>query len=187
MSKYGTPAEGTITPRAKVNGSTDMTPSSIDLDPLDEYANSLDKPTVAQNLPADLYGAEPPVPPTFRRSVTTPYMSSTSDHTSALHPPAVDPSQSTNILTRYLNIKGDGLVLFVTCFASLGVFMFGYDQGVMSGILTHPAFKAYFDNPTASQVGTMVAILEIGALITSLLSGIMADPVSYTHLRAHET
>lgn len=175
MSKYGTPAEGTITPRAKVNGSTDMTPSSIDLDPLDEYANSLDKPTVAQNLPADLYGAEPPVPPTFRRSVTTPYMSSTSDHTSALHPPAVDPSQSTNILTRYLNIKGDGLVLFVTCFASLGVFMFGYDQGVMSGILTHPAFKAYFDNPTASQVGTMVAILEIGALITSLLSGIMAD------------
>lgn len=28
-------------------------------------------------------------------------------------------------------VKGDGLMLFITCFASLGVFLFGYDQGVM--------------------------------------------------------
>lgn len=34
-----------------------------------------------------------------------------------------------------MGIKGDGLMLFITCFASLGVFLFGYDQGVMSGKL----------------------------------------------------
>lgn len=66
-------------------------------------------------------------------------------------------------------------MLFITCFASLGVFLFGYDQGVMSGIITGPYFKAYFNNPTSYEIGTMVAILEIGALVTSLACGTLAD------------
>lgn len=66
-------------------------------------------------------------------------------------------------------------MLFVTCFASLGVFLFGYDQGVMSGIITGPYFKAYFDHPTASEIGTLVASLELGALVTSLACGRLAD------------
>lgn len=28
-------------------------------------------------------------------------------------------------------VSGDGLMLFITCFASLGVFLFGFDQGLM--------------------------------------------------------
>lgn len=74
-----------------------------------------------------------------------------------------------------IGIKGDGLMLFITCFASLGVFLFGYDQGVMSGIITGPYFKSYFHNPTSYEIGTMVAILEIGALVTSLACGTLAD------------
>lgn len=72
-------------------------------------------------------------------------------------------------------VKGDGLMLFITCFASLGVFLFGYDQGVMSGIITTPHFRSYFDNPPPSEIGTMVAVLEIGAFVTSLASGTLAD------------
>lgn len=72
-------------------------------------------------------------------------------------------------------IKGDGLMLFVTCFASLGVFLFGYDQGVMSGIITGPYFKAYFHHPTSYEIGTLVAVLELGALVTSLACGRLAD------------
>lgn len=58
---------------------------------------------------------------------------------------------------------------------SLGVFLFGYDQGVMSGIITGPYFKDYFNQPTRAQIGTMVAILEIGALISSIMVGKIGD------------
>jgi hypothetical protein len=34
---------------------------------------------------------------------------------------------------------------------------------VMSGIITGPYFRAYFHQPSRSQIGTMVAILEVGA------------------------
>ncbi|KZT57064.1 general substrate transporter [Calocera cornea HHB12733] len=72
-------------------------------------------------------------------------------------------------------IVGDTLLYLITCFASLGVFLFGYDQGVMSGIITGPYFRAYFNQPTSAQIGTMVAILEVGAFITSILAGRVGD------------
>lgn len=132
-------------------------------------AMPLQVPPSAQEAPAT---SPPPIKP-MRRSMSLPYGVS---HASfeGIRPPPVELDASTNPLSR-AGIRGSSLMLFVTCFASLGVFLFGYDQGVMSGILTHPAFLAYFAHPTASQIGTMVAILEIGALITSLLSGVLAD------------
>lgn len=154
MSQYGRGRDGTVTPRVRAD---DM---EQPVDVLDEY-----KPAVAQALPADLHALP------LRRSASMPHMPANE----GIRPPVVDASTHTNALTQRLGIRGEGLVLFVTCFASLGVFMFGYDQGVMSGILTHPHFRTYFHDPSAAQVGTMVAILEIGALITSLLSGVAAD------------
>ena len=125
-------------------------------------------------VPESLRASASPEPPAaVRRSASMPYaLPRTSEQ--GIRPPHVELDESTNPLSR-LGVRGDALMLFVTCFASLGVFMFGYDQGVMSGILTHPAFVAYFAHPTASQIGTMVAILEVGALVTSLLSGVLAD------------
>ncbi|KAK1782849.1 hypothetical protein QBC45DRAFT_483034 [Copromyces sp. CBS 386.78] len=38
-----------------------------------------------------------------------------------------------------------------------------------------PYFKNYFNQPTSAQIGTMVAILEIGALISSLMVGRIGD------------
>ncbi|PFH45919.1 hypothetical protein AMATHDRAFT_70902 [Amanita thiersii Skay4041] len=72
-------------------------------------------------------------------------------------------------------LVGQPLLYSISIFASLGVFLFGYDQGVMSGIITGPHFIQYFNNPSALRVGTMVAVLEIGALVTSLLSGRVGD------------
>lgn len=88
--------------------------------------------------------------------------------------PSVNMDHDTSPLAK-IGIKGDGLMLFVTCFASLGVFLFGYDQGVMSGIITGPYFKAYFSHPSAYEIGTLVASLELGALVTSLACGRLAD------------
>ncbi|KAJ4416831.1 Ribulose bisphosphate carboxylase large chain [Neurospora sp. IMI 360204] len=72
-------------------------------------------------------------------------------------------------------LTGKPLIYFTSIFVSLGVFLFGYDQGVMSGIITGPYFKDYFNQPTSAQIGTMVAILEIGALISSLMVGRIGD------------
>ncbi|ODQ67618.1 hypothetical protein NADFUDRAFT_69386 [Nadsonia fulvescens var. elongata DSM 6958] len=72
-------------------------------------------------------------------------------------------------------LTGQPLLYFTSVFVSLGVFLFGYDQGVMSGIITGPYFKEYFNNPTRAQIGTMVAILEVGAFISSILVGRIGD------------
>ncbi|KAI0882436.1 sugar transporter-domain-containing protein [Annulohypoxylon maeteangense] len=70
---------------------------------------------------------------------------------------------------------GKALIYFTSIFVSLGVFLFGYDQGVMSGIITGPYFRDYFKNPSKAEIGTMVAILEIGALVSSLIVGRVGD------------
>ena len=38
----------------------------------------------------------------------------------------------------------------------------------MSGIITGPYFKKYFNDPRAGELGLMVSVLEIGALSTPL-------------------
>lgn len=72
-------------------------------------------------------------------------------------------------------LTGKPLLYFTSVFVSLGVFLFGYDQGVMSGIITSPYFLDFFDQPSRVEIGTMVAILEIGALISSLIVGKLGD------------
>lgn len=77
--------------------------------------------------------------------------------------------------SRIHGLHGKKLIYFTSIFVSLGVFLFGYDQGVMSGIITGPYFKDYFNQPTAVELGSMVAILEIGAFISSLMVGRIGD------------
>ncbi|KAG7285234.1 hypothetical protein NEMBOFW57_009855 [Staphylotrichum longicolle] len=59
-------------------------------------------------------------------------------------------------------LTGKPLLYFTSIFVSLGVFLFGYDQGVMSGIIMYV-------------IATMVAILEVGAFISSLMVGRIGD------------
>lgn len=72
-------------------------------------------------------------------------------------------------------LVGQPLLYAISIFASLGVFLFGYDQGVMSGVITGPHFRKFFNSPGAIEIGTMVAVLEIGAFITSLAAGRVGD------------
>jgi MFS family permease len=45
----------------------------------------------------------------------------------------------------------------------------------MSGVITGPHFRKFFNNPDAVQIGTMVAVLEVGAFITSVAAGKIGD------------
>ncbi|OQD97913.1 hypothetical protein PENVUL_c076G10054 [Penicillium vulpinum] len=74
-------------------------------------------------------------------------------------------------------LVGKPLLYFTSVFVSLGVFLFGYDQGVMSGIITGSYFKDYFNQPSRATIGTVVAVLEIGAFVSSLLVGRVGDMI----------
>lgn len=78
---------------------------------------------------------------------------------------------------RTRGLVGKPLLYFTSVFVSLGVFLFGYDQGVMSGIITGPFFRDYFNQPSRAEIGTMVAILEVGAFISSLMVGRIGDMI----------
>ncbi|KAJ7456735.1 hypothetical protein B0H11DRAFT_2243903 [Mycena galericulata] len=80
-------------------------------------------------------------------------------------------------------LVGPSLLYAISIFASLGVFLFGYDQGVMSGIITGPYFIEYFNAPGSVKIGSMVAVLEVGysssalalSEMTSLAAGRIGD------------
>ncbi|KAH7382657.1 general substrate transporter [Phaeosphaeria sp. MPI-PUGE-AT-0046c] len=71
-------------------------------------------------------------------------------------------------------------VFRIALFACLGGVLYGYNQGMFSGILAMPSFGAqtdgYIDNPT--QKGWLTAILELGAWFGALFSGFVAEVLS---------
>ncbi|XXH05309.1 hypothetical protein Hte_011734 [Hypoxylon texense] len=76
-------------------------------------------------------------------------------------------------------------VFRIALFACIGGILYGYNQGMFSGVLAMPAFQSHmgeydpFDD-TADQTkkGWLTAILELGAWIGTLLSGFIAEAIS---------
>ncbi|CRK24110.1 hypothetical protein BN1708_003801 [Verticillium longisporum] len=68
----------------------------------------------------------------------------------------------------------------IAAFACIGGVLYGYNQGMFSGILAMPSFgkhmDGYIDNPTLK--GWLTAILELGAWFGTLLSGFVAEVFS---------
>ncbi|KAI3405069.2 hypothetical protein KGF56_002154 [Candida oxycetoniae] len=77
--------------------------------------------------------------------------------------------------TQKLTFKGTKLVYFTSAFVSLFVSLFGYEQGVCSGILAFDTFNLYFNHPSAATIGLVISILEIGAMISSILVAKISD------------
>ncbi|KAG7833700.1 hypothetical protein KL943_003808 [Ogataea angusta] len=78
----------------------------------------------------------------------------------------------------YLGLKGRNLQWGVTIASGAGFLLFGFDQGVMSGLLTGAAFTHQFPSidttdtghGSSSLQGTVVAIYEIGCFFGALFS-----------------
>ncbi|KAL1956883.1 hypothetical protein VTO42DRAFT_6731 [Malbranchea cinnamomea] len=74
----------------------------------------------------------------------------------------------------------NGKVFGVAVFACLGGLLYGYNQGVFSGVLAMNAFERHMGdavtNPTKK--GWLTAILELGAWVGTLYSGILAERIS---------
>ncbi|KAI7889634.1 general substrate transporter [Mucor mucedo] len=74
-------------------------------------------------------------------------------------------------------LKGSALLYSVAIFASLGQFLFGYDQGVMSGILVNNRWLELFGHPNATMQGLVVAIFELGAWVTTYPTSWFMDTI----------
>lgn len=72
---------------------------------------------------------------------------------------------------RYMGLSGRPLGFAVSTIATTGFLLFGYDQGVMSGIISADAFNKYFPETKNNSVyqGFVTAIYEIGCLAGALL------------------
>lgn len=64
----------------------------------------------------------------------------------------------------YMGLSGRPLSLVVSTVATTGFVLFGYDQGVMSGIITSPVFNDMFPatKGNSTMQGFVTAIYEIG-------------------------
>ncbi|KAF8142694.1 MFS monosaccharide transporter [Mycena galopus ATCC 62051] len=70
--------------------------------------------------------------------------------------------------------------LLCAIFASIGGLSFGYDQGVIANVLVMEDFMRRWPI-TPLQKGALTAVLELGALIGTLLAGVLADKYSRRH------
>ncbi|KAJ4191820.1 hypothetical protein NW759_016660 [Fusarium solani] len=80
-------------------------------------------------------------------------------------------------------------LLWMTCaFGSLGDALFGYDQGIVSGLLVNPVFISRFfsdfggadgtdDHIDPNVTGILVACLQVSAAIGSLIAGSLGDMI----------
>ncbi|KAF2102407.1 putative quinate permease [Rhizodiscina lignyota] len=71
-------------------------------------------------------------------------------------------------------------VFGIGCFACLGGLLYGYNQGVFSGLLTMHSFDQHMGSWTAdsSKMGWLTSILELGAWVGTLYSGFLAEILS---------
>jgi len=75
-------------------------------------------------------------------------------------------------------------VFMIAMFACIGGLLYGYNQGVFSGVLTMNSFKKHMgsydtDRPEdQSKKGWLTSILELGAWLGTMLSGFMAETAS---------
>lgn len=77
-------------------------------------------------------------------------------------------------------ISGSALQTGVCITAASGFLLFGYDQGIMSGIITEPMFLKQFpqmdpDNKSGAIQALVVAIYEVGCLMGSFLIVFIGD------------
>ncbi|CDK25786.1 unnamed protein product [Kuraishia capsulata CBS 1993] len=88
------------------------------------------------------------------------------------------------MVAKYLGFRGDGLIRAVAFASTMGFLLFGYDQGVMSGIITGKTFNHDFpatkskgadDVHTSTIQGTVTAVYELGCFAGAIFALVRGD------------
>ncbi|KAI9484742.1 general substrate transporter [Zychaea mexicana] len=72
-------------------------------------------------------------------------------------------------------LQGERLFAASTLMAAVAFLLFGYDQGVMSGVVANDRFIEWMGNPSPGLMGAIVAIYEIGCFAGALSTGRIGD------------
>ncbi|TKY90292.1 hypothetical protein EX895_000290 [Sporisorium graminicola] len=64
------------------------------------------------------------------------------------------------------------------CFAALGSILFGYDLGVIAGVIVAPDFLRVTNHPSSDYVGFIVSSMLLGALVGCIPASLIADAFS---------
>lgn len=65
-------------------------------------------------------------------------------------------------------LRGTALVTAITSVCSFGFWLFGYDQGVMSGVVISEPWLTQMGNPSAVMIGTITSLYDIGAVVGAI-------------------
>jgi MFS family permease len=77
----------------------------------------------------------------------------------------------------FAGLQGRNLGFLISTICTTGFLLFGYDQGVMSGIISAKPFNEYFPRTDGNSVyqGFVTAIYEIGCLIGAIFTLAFGD------------
>lgn len=73
------------------------------------------------------------------------------------------------------NLRGTALTAVITITAGFGFLLFGYDQGVFSGLLSTQAFVTQFNNPNSMVQGQIVSSYDLGCLFGAVMMLFVGD------------
>lgn len=72
-------------------------------------------------------------------------------------------------------LKGALLVAAITSVCSSSFLLFGYDQGVMSGVVISDYWLAEMGHPSTVMTGTITALYEVGAVFGAIIAALTVE------------
>ncbi|OQU98458.1 hypothetical protein CLAIMM_04244 [Cladophialophora immunda] len=75
-----------------------------------------------------------------------------------------------------MHLKGKTLTAGVTAACGMGFLLFGYDQGVMGGVIGSHTFVEQFNHPSALTQGLITGLYDVGCLIGSIACFFFSEP-----------
>ena len=64
-------------------------------------------------------------------------------------------------VTMFQNLRGSALTWAITLSSGSCYVLFGYDQGVLGGLVAQPSFLDAIGNPSAGYLGTIVSLPDL--------------------------
>ncbi|OSX62528.1 hypothetical protein POSPLADRAFT_1046006 [Postia placenta MAD-698-R-SB12] len=74
-------------------------------------------------------------------------------------------------------LRGVALMAVITSVCSAGFCLFGYDQGVMSGVVVSQYWLKTMGNPSTIMVSTITAVYDIGAVVGAIAAAFTSEPL----------